>query len=84
MGTRGGKTHLCGTAGSRQMRTFEENVSMNVNDIIEAIVDELVMSDLADDIPSIHVERTGPGSLLLNYGSAGRFTLTVAPEPDPL
>lgn len=56
---------------------------MNVKDIIEAIVDELVMGDLADDAKSINVERTGPGSLLLDYGSAGRFALTVTPEPDP-
>ena len=41
------------------------------------------MGDLGEGVPSIHVERTGPGSLLLDYGSEGRFTLTVVPEPDP-
>jgi hypothetical protein len=61
---------------------FGTDAYMNVTDIIEAVTDELVMGELADDVPSIQVERTGPGSLLLDYGSAGRFTLTVAPEPD--
>lgn len=56
---------------------------MDVAVIIEAAIDELVTGDLADDVPNIHVARTGPGSLLLDYGSASRFTLTVAPEPDP-
>ncbi len=50
------------------------------SDIIEAIVDELVVGDFASNIEAARVERTGPGSLLLDYGSQGRFSLTVVPE----
>jgi len=50
-------------------------------DIIEAIVDELVIGDVASDAPEVEVSRTGPGSLLLDYGHQGRFRLTVTSDP---
>ena len=49
-------------------------------DIIEAVIDELVMGELGDGIEAIAIERTGEGSLLLDYGPEGRFTLVVKPE----
>jgi hypothetical protein len=60
-----------------------EHVGMAIDtaDIIEAIIDELVMGDLGENVPDIHVTRTGPGSLSLDYGSEGRFTLTVEAVP---
>ena len=58
-------------------------MALNPEDIIEAIVDELMVGDLAQDVSSIHVERKDPGSLLLDYGTHGRFTLTVTPELHP-
>lgn len=56
------------------------NVTLRPEDIIEAIVDELLMGDLAEDFPDIRVTRTGPGSLLLDYGEEGRFALQVEPQ----
>jgi hypothetical protein len=46
-------------------------------DIIEVIVDELVTSDIGQAFGAISVSRTGPGSLLLDYGDGGRFRLEV-------
>ena len=45
-------------------------------EITESIVDDLVMG-FDDRSPSIRVTRTGPGSLDLDYGQAGRFRLVV-------
>jgi hypothetical protein len=58
-------------------------MAITTADTIEAMIDELVMGELGDGVPNLQVTRTGPGSLSLNYGSEGRFTLTVASEPDP-
>jgi hypothetical protein len=52
------------------------------SDIVEAIIDQLVVGEDFADVPSIHVDRTGPGSLLLDYGTAGVFVLTVEPRED--
>lgn len=51
---------------------------MTPADIIEAIVDELILGDLGESVPDLAITRTGPGSLSLDYGSEGCFTLTVA------
>ncbi len=46
-------------------------------EITEEIVDNLVVG-FGDRSPTIRVSRTGPGTLDLDYGEAGHFTLTVA------
>lgn len=48
-------------------------------DIIESIRDELVMGDMGQRFEDLTVGRTACGSLLLDYGKAGRFKLTVKP-----
>jgi hypothetical protein len=51
--------------------------SLSPADIIEALVDELAIGELADRFDALRIQRTGPGSLLLDYGDAGRFRLDV-------
>jgi hypothetical protein len=51
------------------------------DDIIEQIIDELAMGDLGQKVDAFLIARTGPGSLLFDYGDSGRFTLTVAGQP---
>lgn len=46
-------------------------------DIIEAIVDELAMGDLGERVDTFSMSRLEDGSVLLDYGSAGRFRLEV-------
>jgi len=46
-------------------------------EITEEIIDHLVIG-FDDRSPAIKVSRTGPGTLDLDYGEAGHFTLTVA------
>jgi hypothetical protein len=46
-------------------------------DIIEAIVDELAMGELGERFDAFRIERSAPGTLLLDYGDAGRFRLDV-------
>ena len=46
--------------------------------IIEEIVDGLAMGGLGQSSVSLHFQRTGPGSLLLDFGgSPVLFVLTV-------
>lgn len=52
-------------------------MSLTTADIIEAIVDELGGGELGERFDSIRIERTGPGSLFLEYGGAWRFRLDV-------
>jgi hypothetical protein len=46
-------------------------------DVIEAIIDELAMGELGEQVEEFTLTRTGEGSLLLDYGRAGRFALDV-------
>lgn len=46
-------------------------------DIIEAIIDELAMGELGEQVDEFAFTRTSDGSLLLDYGAAGRFKLEV-------
>jgi hypothetical protein len=39
------------------------------------------MGDLGQKVDAFLMARTGPGSLLFDYGDSGRFTLTVAGQP---
>jgi len=55
-------------------------MAITPGDIIEAIVDELVQGEFASNVAEVKVARTAPGALLVNYGSEGRFAITVAPE----
>lgn len=50
---------------------------MEPADVIELIIDNRAMADGLGGVPAIHIARTGPGSLDIDYGDAGRFTLTV-------
>lgn len=52
---------------------------MNVQpgDIIEVIIDELAMGELGQQFDHFALTRTSDGSLLLDYGPAGRFRLDV-------
>ncbi|MDO9455986.1 hypothetical protein [Nocardioides sp.] len=47
------------------------------NDIIEALVDELVMGELGEQHDSLRLAREASGVLTLDYGEAGRFRLEV-------
>lgn len=44
-------------------------------DIVEAIIDELAMGDLGEQIDSFSLSRVEDGTVLLCYGSSGRFEL---------
>jgi hypothetical protein len=47
-------------------------------DIIEEIVDGLAMGAIGQASMNLNFERTGPGSLLLDFGGSPQlFTLTV-------
>jgi hypothetical protein len=52
-------------------------MSLNPADIIETIVDERASGELADRFNALDIQRTAPGSLLLDYGNGGRFRLDV-------
>ncbi|MGO4600304.1 hypothetical protein [Terrabacter sp. 2YAF2] len=45
--------------------------------IIEEIIDELALGDLGQAVDAFRMERVGPGTVLLDYGEAGRFRLHV-------
>ncbi len=47
------------------------------NDIVEALVDELVTGELGEQHDSLRLSREAPGVLMLDYGKAGRFRLEV-------
>ena len=46
-------------------------------DIVEAVIDELALGDLAERVDTFSMSRLEDGSVLLDYGSAGRFKLEV-------
>lgn len=50
-------------------------------DIIEAIVDELAV-EVGEPFDTVNIERTGPGTLFLNYGEGGQFRLDVTAVSD--
>lgn len=52
-------------------------MSLTPADIIEAIIDELAMGELGEQFDTFRIDRVGDGSLLLDYGAAGRFNLDV-------
>ena len=52
-------------------------MSLTPADIIEAIVDELAMGDLGEQFDAFRLDRSAPGSLLLDYGDGGKFSLVV-------
>lgn len=52
-------------------------MSLTPADIIEAIVDELAVGELGERFDAFRIDRTAPGTLLLDYGDAGRFRLDV-------
>lgn len=54
-------------------------VAITSDDIIEAIIDELAMGELGESVEAFEFSRTGPGTLLLDYGDLGRFRLSVVP-----
>jgi hypothetical protein len=54
------------------------------SDIIEAILDPLMFSDLAERVASIAFTRLAPESVLIDLGpSQPQFVLTVAERPGP-
>ena len=55
-------------------------VTLTPTDVVAAIVSHLVTGNLVKDVPELHVSVSAPGSLRLDYGSAGRFLLTVTEE----
>ena len=55
-------------------------MTLSPTDVLNAVFNELVAGDLVKDVPELHVTRTAPGTLRLDYGSAGRFVLTVTEE----
>lgn len=58
-------------------------MEISVEDVIETVADELRAGHLGESADALHIRRTGPGSLLLDYGDAGRFSLVVsALDPD--
>jgi hypothetical protein len=57
-------------------------VEITPNDIIEAVVDELATGDLAQSVDAFQFTRISSGELLLAFGEAGRFVLTVRPVAD--
>lgn len=52
------------------------------NDIIEALVDELVTGELGEQHDTLRLSREAQGVLMLDYGEAGRFRLEVT-SADP-
>lgn len=52
-------------------------MSLTPADIIEAVVDELAMGELGARFDGFRIDRTAPGTLLLDYGVGGRFRLDV-------
>jgi hypothetical protein len=59
--------------------THQETVS--VAEIIETVIDELAVG-VGESAGQVTITRTGPGSLALDYGDSGRFTLRVAEVSD--
>jgi hypothetical protein len=57
-------------------------MSLTPEDIIEALVDELAMGDLAERSDAFRIDRAAPGTLLLDYGQDGRFRLDVTEVSD--
>ena len=57
-----------------------DNGSMKLtpDDIIEELIDELATNEFGESVDAFKFSRTAPGSLLLDYGERGRFTLVVA------
>jgi hypothetical protein len=52
-------------------------MAVSPEDIIEAVLDPLAMGDLGERVEAFRFERLSPGSLLLDFGAAGRFRLDV-------
>jgi hypothetical protein len=52
-------------------------MELRLADIIEAMIDELAMGELSEQIEELALTRTGAGELSLDYGRAGRFKLVV-------
>jgi len=75
------RTHI-GRSTHRQRHArsvFTRRPGLTPGDIIEAIIDELAMGELGQSVDAIVIDRTGPGSLHVDYGEAGRFRLEVVP-----
>lgn len=52
-------------------------VKLTPDDIVEELIDELAMGELGASEDAFELTRIAPGSLVLNYGDRGRFTLVV-------
>lgn len=76
-------THACCGPANRGIRTRlckSARMALTPDDIIEEIIDELAMGELGESVEAFEFSRTGPGSLLLDYGALGRFRLSVVAD----
>ncbi|WP_182526778.1 hypothetical protein [Nocardioides dongkuii] len=55
---------------------------LTTEDIIEAIIDELAIGELGQSVDSVRIDRVGSGTLMLDYGDAGRFRLDVSQQSE--
>lgn len=53
-------------------------MKLTPDDILEELIDELAAGDLGESVDAFNLTRVAPGSLVLDYGDRGRFTLVVA------
>lgn len=62
------------------MRETDRMPHVSPEAIIEEVVDELALGDLGQSVDGFRIERVGPGTLMLDYGDAGRFRLEVTAQ----
>jgi hypothetical protein len=55
-------------------------MALSPEDIVERILDDLIMGEFGDSVDALEVSKSGPGSLVLDYGKLGRFRLSVVEE----
>jgi len=48
------------------------------DEILEELIDDLAMGELSESVDAFKFTKTAPGTLVLDYGDRGRFTLVVA------
>jgi hypothetical protein len=52
-------------------------MAISPGDVIEQIVDDIAMGELGQSTDSFAVSRIDDGTLLLDYGASGKFTVAV-------
>jgi hypothetical protein len=55
--------------------------AISPSDLIEEILDDLAMGEIGQQAESFALSRIDAGTVLLDYGSLGKFRLTVTTEP---